>query len=207
MVVVLLTSILTSLWTENSVISWSLSPRWPPTTTSSTSPSLLVNHRSSEAPPLVGSLTSCVRKLSSSTHSRNLLDCFLSAVLYFQQYLVSWSPPREQGLAIVRLLPASYRKLHLPLHPGWVVCNRPRAACLLCWLSPLSLPISIWPYHRNRWALYDRNSPQHTELPHLLSFLTYPFWRSYRHALQHSSRDSSPAMFLWPRSWKISLDL
>ncbi|KAK4810833.1 hypothetical protein QYF61_008805 [Mycteria americana] len=46
--------------------------------------SFSVNSRSSEAPPLVGSLTSCVRKLS-STHSRNLLDCFLSAVLYFQQ--------------------------------------------------------------------------------------------------------------------------
>jgi len=35
-------------------------------------------------PFLLGSLTSCVRKLS-STHSRIHLDCFLSAVLYLQQ--------------------------------------------------------------------------------------------------------------------------
>ena len=31
-----------------------------------------------------GIVPSCVRKLS-STHTRNLLDCFLSAMLYFQQ--------------------------------------------------------------------------------------------------------------------------
>ncbi|NXG54855.1 TENS3 protein, partial [Hemiprocne comata] len=47
-------------------------------------PSLLTNSRSSRAPCLVGSLTICVRKLS-STHSRNLWDCSLSAVFYFQQ--------------------------------------------------------------------------------------------------------------------------
>ncbi|KAF1479715.1 von Willebrand factor A domain-containing protein 3B, partial [Eudyptula minor novaehollandiae] len=84
MVAVLLAPLLTSPRTENSTISWSLSPRRPPTTTSPTSPSLFVNSRSSKAPPLAGSLTSCVRKLS-STHSRNLLEHFLSAILYFQQ--------------------------------------------------------------------------------------------------------------------------
>lgn len=67
-------------------------------------------------------LTSCIRKLS-STHSRKLLHYFLSAELYFSWYLVSWSPTREQGLVIMRLLIASYRKFHLPLPPGWEVCN------------------------------------------------------------------------------------
>ncbi|KAK1206144.1 CTNA3 protein, partial [Pygoscelis papua] len=33
-------------------------------------------------------------------------------------------PPREQGPAIERPLPATCRMLHLPLHPGWVVYNR-----------------------------------------------------------------------------------
>ena len=51
----------------------------PKTASETTSPT-----RSSEAPPLVVSLTSCIRKLS-STHSRNLLDSCLSAVLCFQQ--------------------------------------------------------------------------------------------------------------------------
>ena len=80
----MLAPLLTSPRTENSTISWSLSPRPPPTTTSPTSPSQLVNSRASKAPPLVGSLTSCIRKLS-STHSRNVLGFFLSAALYFQQ--------------------------------------------------------------------------------------------------------------------------
>ena len=84
MVLVSLTPLLTSPQTKNSIFSWSLSPRLPPTTTSPTSPSLLVNSKSSAAPPLAGSLISCVRKLS-STCSRNLLDSFLSAVSYFWQ--------------------------------------------------------------------------------------------------------------------------
>lgn len=42
-------------------------------------------NRPSGVPSLAGSLTSCAWKLS-STHSRNLLDCFLTAVLYLQQF-------------------------------------------------------------------------------------------------------------------------
>ena len=83
MVVVLLALLLTSPRTENSIISWLLSPRWPLTTRSPTSLSLLVYSRSSEAPPLVGSCTSCVRKLP-STHSRNLLE-------YYDPLHVLWS--------------------------------------------------------------------------------------------------------------------
>ncbi|KAF1498097.1 Phosphatidylinositol 3-kinase regulatory subunit alpha, partial [Eudyptula minor] len=86
MVAVLLAPLLTSPRIENSTISWSLSPRRPLTTTSPTSPSLFVNSRSSEAPPLVGSLTSCVRKLS-STHSRNLLD-----------FIINFFPPLSAAL-------------------------------------------------------------------------------------------------------------
>jgi len=52
MVVVLLAPLLTSPQTKKSIISWSLSPRQPPSTTSPTSPSLLVNSRSSKAPRL-----------------------------------------------------------------------------------------------------------------------------------------------------------
>jgi len=46
--------------------------------------SFSVNSRSREMPSLVGSLTSCIRKLS-SMHTKNLLDCFFSSVLHFQQ--------------------------------------------------------------------------------------------------------------------------
>ena len=102
MVVILLTPLLTSPRNENSVVSWLLSPRWPLTTTSLTSPSLSVNSRSSEAPHLVGSLTNCVRKLL-STHSRNPLDCFLSAVLYIRQMSGKLkSPTRTIFFKIVR---------------------------------------------------------------------------------------------------------
>jgi len=94
MVVVLLAPLSSSPQTESSVISWLLSPRWPPTTTSPTSPSLSVNSRSSKALPLVGSLTCCLRTLS-ATHSRNLLACFLSAVSYFQQMSVKLKSPTE----------------------------------------------------------------------------------------------------------------
>lgn len=56
-------------------------PKQPPTFTS---PSLLTNSRSRRALSLAGSLTSWVRKLS-STHCRNFLDCFFSAAIHFQQ--------------------------------------------------------------------------------------------------------------------------
>ncbi|KAK4817082.1 hypothetical protein QYF61_027913 [Mycteria americana] len=83
-VAVLLTPLLTSLRIENSYHFM--------ITMSKTAPNHHITHKSfsvhkqqvQQAPSLVGSLTSCVRK-SSSTHSKNLLDCFLSAVLYFQQ--------------------------------------------------------------------------------------------------------------------------
>jgi len=45
--------------------------------------------------------------------------------------------------SLVALLPASCRKLHLPLHPSSVVYNGLPTGCLPCWLSPSSLPISI----------------------------------------------------------------
>jgi len=63
----------------NWTISWSLQPSLPPTFTSSTSPSSFVNTRSSRVPFLVGSSTTCIRKLSSML-CRNLLDCACLAV-------------------------------------------------------------------------------------------------------------------------------
>lgn len=48
-----------------------------------TSASLLANSKTSGAPSLAGSLTICVKKLS-STQSGSLLDCIRSSVLYFQ---------------------------------------------------------------------------------------------------------------------------
>ena len=58
----------------SSTISWSLQPSLLPTFPSSTSPSLFVNTRSTRAPFLVGSSTTCIRKLLSML-CRNLLDC------------------------------------------------------------------------------------------------------------------------------------
>lgn len=58
-------------------------PRQPLTTTSPTHPYLFTVNRSCRAPPLVGSFTSCARRFS-STQFRNLLESFLSVVLYFQ---------------------------------------------------------------------------------------------------------------------------
>lgn len=74
-VVVLLIPFLTSPRIENPVILWSLCPRQLLTTTSMTIPFLLINSRSNGVLPLLVSLSSCVRKLS-STHARNLPDCF-----------------------------------------------------------------------------------------------------------------------------------
>lgn len=75
--------LLTSPRTKNSIISWSRCSRQLLTTTPATIPSLFVKSRSGGAPPLIDSLISYVRKLT-SIHSRNLLNHFVSAVLYFQ---------------------------------------------------------------------------------------------------------------------------
>lgn len=61
------------------------------TTRAPTSSSLLMNGRSSRAPPLEGSLTTHVGKFP-STHSRNFPGCFLSAVLSFHQTSIKVKP-------------------------------------------------------------------------------------------------------------------
>lgn len=79
----LLEHVLTSLTMKSSAILSSQWPRESPTITSHNPPVLLCskNNSSSRVHYLVDILTSCVRALS----SRNLLDWFLSTVLYFQQ--------------------------------------------------------------------------------------------------------------------------
>lgn len=57
---------------------------WTVIITLSASLSLFTKSRSTGTPLLAGSLTRSVTKLSSK-YSRNLLDCFQPAVLYFQQ--------------------------------------------------------------------------------------------------------------------------
>lgn len=59
-------------------------PRKQLTPSSPTHPFLFTVNKSSRAPPLVGSFTSCGRMFS-STHFGNLLESFLSVVLCFQQ--------------------------------------------------------------------------------------------------------------------------
>lgn len=67
-----------------STISWSLQSRLPPDFTSPISPSLFVSTRSSSTLLLIGSLTTCVKKLP-SMHCKNLLDCLWPSVLSFLQ--------------------------------------------------------------------------------------------------------------------------
>lgn len=59
----------------------------------------------------------------SSTHSRKLIHYSSLLNCHSSRHLVGWSPPREQGLLIMRLLTAGYRIFHLPLPPGWEVSN------------------------------------------------------------------------------------
>lgn len=134
---VLMTILLSSTGIDSSIILWLLCLRQLLTTTSPTSSSLFVNSRSDEVLPLVGSLTSCLRRLS-STHSRNFLDCLLSAVLYFSKYWLHFllCPPWEQGLVIVWLLLAACTTLNLSLHLGWTVFYRLSPGCLPHWPSP-----------------------------------------------------------------------
>jgi len=101
--------------------------------------SFSVNNRCSRAFPLVCSLTSCFRKLSSS-HSRNLLDCFLSAVLYFQQML-----------SVCILISISiYLSIYIPVYiylnqymctNYWFSRGRGRLACV--WLLDSSAPNDV----------------------------------------------------------------
>ena len=117
-VAVLLPCLLTSPRIKKSTISWLFCPRQLPAFTSHTSPSLFVNSKSSGVPPLVGSLTSCVRKLS-SIHSINLLNCYFLCCIVFPAYIREVEvPPWEQRLTIVPLLPAVCRTPHLYLHSG-----------------------------------------------------------------------------------------
>ena len=97
-IMILLTALLLLCRILNSTISWSLQPRLPLTFTSSTSPSLFISTRSSITSLLVGSSTTCVKKLSSML-CRNLLDCVCLAVWSFQQ-ISGWlkSPYENQGL-------------------------------------------------------------------------------------------------------------
>ena len=185
-VAVLLTPLLTSLRVENSALLWLLCSRWSPAIISSTRPSLLANNRSSGAPSLVGSLTSCVRSFS-STRAGNLLDCFLSAELCFQQTSGKLKFPTRSRTSDHETSPAAYRIFHLLLHPGWVVCNRIPPWYLPFWPFTWFLLINIQLYHYHHQALDNQNTPWHTGLPHCLSFLACPFWRVYSHPLQHSS--------------------
>lgn len=51
----------------------------------------------------------------------------LSFLLYCisSRNLLSWSPPKEQGLVNMRLLTAVYRIFYLPLQDDWAIYNRP----------------------------------------------------------------------------------
>lgn len=73
-----------------------------------------------------------------STYFRNLLDCFFSAILYFQQISVKLKSPKEQ---VMRILLVACRIFCLPLHPGWVVCNISLIA-----LSPYPYPETHSPF-------------------------------------------------------------
>ncbi|CAM5075608.1 unnamed protein product [Eretmochelys imbricata] len=68
----------------NSTNSWSLPPRFPSTFASPINSTRFVSSRSRKAPPLVGSSSTCARKLS-PTLSKNFLDCLCTAVLLSQQ--------------------------------------------------------------------------------------------------------------------------
>ena len=96
-VLILLIALLPPRRILNSTISWSLQLSLPPTFTSSTSPSLFVNTRSSRAPFFVGSSTTCIRKLSSML-CRSVLDCACIAV-WSSQLMSGWlkSPMRTRA--------------------------------------------------------------------------------------------------------------
>ena len=89
---VLLSPLLTPRQIRNSIISWLVCSRQPPTITPCTSPCLFSSYRSGGSPSLFGSLISCVRKWS-SPHSRNFLDYIPSTELYFQQALRKLKSP------------------------------------------------------------------------------------------------------------------
>lgn len=110
----------------------------------------LSNHKSSGALSSAGSLTSCIRKLS-STHSRKLLHFSSLLNCISCRHLASWSPPWEQGLMIMRLLTASCQIFHLPLPPAvWVVPPHPVmttkssfSSCMVVSSSSCLLPMCI----------------------------------------------------------------
>lgn len=78
-----------------------------------------------------------------SSSQDSLLSCTLqepsqlfSLCCISRRHLLSWSPPQEQWLAIVKCS-AAYRVFHLPLHPGWMISNRFPPSYLTCWPTPL----------------------------------------------------------------------
>ena len=79
----------------NSIISWSLQPSLPPTFTFSTSSSLFFSTRSSRAPLLARSSTTCISKLS-LTLCRNLQDCM--CLVFPADVRVIEVPHENQGL-------------------------------------------------------------------------------------------------------------
>lgn len=121
-----------------------------------------VHHRSNGLSSLLGSLTCCVRKLS-STHSRDVPNSPLYCI--FSRHLVSWNLPWEQGLMTVKLFPVAYGIFHLPLHCGWMVCSKLSSAYHLpYWAFPLSSPINTHPYHHHYLAPDNQNSPSYSSL-------------------------------------------
>lgn len=70
-----------------------------------------------------------------TSRSDSSLLCCISS-----RHQVSWSPAGEQGLAIVKLLPAAYGIFHPPLDPGWAIWDDSHCDICLIGLPPGSCP-------------------------------------------------------------------
>lgn len=83
------------------------------------SPSLLVKAKSSTASLLGGSSVTWRRKLS-STHSRNLLNCFCPLCCSFNIYWGGWSPSQGPGLVNMSpFLSVHRRSLYVLCYDNW----------------------------------------------------------------------------------------
>lgn len=147
----------------------SLCPRQSSAITSPTGPSLSTINRVSGVSPFAGSLISCIRKFC-STHSRNLLESFLLHCIP-SIHLLSWSLPQEQGLVMVRLLPAACKIFPLPPHPGWMVHNRLLPQYLSCYPSRWFLPINTQLFY-HQINIYTVKTAPNTET-HLVFAATW----------------------------------
>lgn len=162
-----------------SISRW-LQPRLLLIPTSPTCSALSVNSRYSCGSTLLGLPSSCFKKLSLMP-SRNLLDCWCPAMLFFQQTSGRLNSPMRTSICASEASSSALKRTSSTCSPSWYVCN--------------TLPSRYPPYRRLPWPT---GSPPAHHASH---------WRAPCTRAAPSQRQQGPWPLIFPAgpSWRAGI--